>query len=66
MLLQYIAKEAGFSSVEIVYTEGSRCDIEIPEIQSDSIKNLEEVNKALHRVSETLFGSMDYAVVARK
>ncbi len=66
LLLQYIAKAAGFSSVEIVYTEGSRCDIEIPEIQSDSITNLEEVNKALHRVSETLFGSMDYAVVARK
>ena len=66
LLLQYVAQEVGFSNVDILYTEGSRCPESIPSIQSDAITNLEEVNTALHQVSEKLFGSMDYAIIARK
>ncbi len=59
--MRYLLKNAGFRNVEIVYTENSRPDITIPPIKGE-----DEFNQAMSRVSEMLFGSQDYAVIARK
>ena len=64
--LKYFLEKAGFRSIQTLYTPNSRRDIEIPPIVSDSIQNLEEFNAVMKQVSEVLFGSQDYAMIARK
>lgn len=66
LLLEYILKEVGFSDIQIVFTEASRLDVPLPLIESDAIHNLQEINNAITRVSNLLYGSVDYAVIARK
>lgn len=64
--LNYILKEAGFSAVQIIYTDASRLWPPLPHVDSSRIQNVEEVNRAIDQVSELLFGSLDYAVIAKK
>lgn len=59
--LKYLLKNAGFSSIETVFTESSKPDITIP-----PLKNEEKFNTAMATVQNMLFGSQDYAVIARK
>lgn len=66
LTLKYCAQKAGFSKVDILYTESSRLPVEIPALKGDGIENLEEFNRAMTEVSNMLFGSQDYAVIARK
>jgi len=66
ILLTYMLREAGFSDVQTVYTDASRAGNPLPLIDSNGIRNLEEVNRAIERVSDLLYGSLDYAVIARK
>ena len=66
VLLAYMLREAGFSEVQTVYTEASRAGTPLPLIDSDGIRNLDEVNHAIERVSNLLYGSQDYAVVAKR
>lgn len=65
LTLQYCAEKAGFSKVEIYYTDTSKLPVTIPKLSGD-VENLEEFNHAMQLVSDTLFGSQDYAVIARK
>lgn len=65
LMLQYLVGEIGFEDVKIEYTECSR-ERPLPQIQSDEIKNLDQINEGIARVSNMLFGSQDYAVIARK
>ncbi len=65
LTLEYVLKEAGFKDVRIVYTDDSRPE-QLPLIEGDGIKNIDEVNRAVERISNTLFGSLDYAVIAKK
>lgn len=65
-LLEYLLKEVGFTEVQIVFTEASRAGSALPQIDSDVIKNLDELNAAIAKVSALLYGSMDYAAVAKK
>ena len=64
--LKYIVEKAGFSSVKILYTESSRMPYSIPEISEEKEGRLYEFDKAMKRVSDTLYGSQDYAVIAKK
>ena len=66
LLLAYILREVGFSEVQTIYTEASHAGEALPLIDSDGIRNLEEVNRAIEQVSSLLYGSLDYAIVARK
>lgn len=66
LLLEYLLKEIGFAEVRTVFTETSRTDVVLPMIESNAINNLEEVNQAIKRVSNFLYGSLDYAVIAKK
>lgn len=63
--LKYIAEKAGFSKVDILYTDSSRPPFSIPKIKEDE-PDFEKFNEAMQRVSELLYGSQDYAVIARK
>lgn len=65
-LLTYLLQETGFREVQILYTQVSRTGEQIPKIDGDGIRNLKEVNLAIERISELLYGSQDYAVIARK
>lgn len=64
--MKYYMKQAGFTDIEIVYTESSRIDYQLPLLQSQEVHNLEEFNSGIGMVSELLFGSQDYAIIARK
>lgn len=66
MTMEYFLKNAGFKDVNVIYTPCSRLDTEIPRLDGENIKNLDAFNDAMHVVSETLFGSQDYAIIARK
>ena len=55
----------GFQEVQIIYTQESR-PCALPLIKGDGIQNLDEINAAITRVSNMLYGSLDYAVAAKK
>ena len=65
LTLEYVLREVGFTEVQTVYTDCSKPE-QLPLIQGDGIQNLEEVNQAIQRVSNMLYGSQDYAVIAKK
>lgn len=66
LTMEYFLRNAGFKDINIVYTPCSRLETEIPRLDGENIKNLDAFNDAMHVVSETLFGSQDYAIIARK
>lgn len=63
LTLQYIMEKAGFKETEIIYTSSSRPAITIPTIESE---NMDAFNHAMKQVEDILFGSQDYAIVARR
>ncbi|HOC34618.1 MAG TPA: class I SAM-dependent methyltransferase [Ruminococcus flavefaciens] len=65
LTLQYFLEKAGFTDVEIIYTEQSRPHHSIPELKISGGES-EEFNKAMKKVSDMIFGSQDYAAVAIK
>lgn len=65
LTLQYFLEKAGFTDVEIIYTEHSRPPHSIPELKISGGES-EEFNKAMKKVSDMIFGSQDYAAVAIK
>lgn len=64
--LQYIVEKEGFSNVEILYTDSSKLPYTIPEISQYVDGSIAEFDKAMKRVSDLLYGSQDYAVIAKK
>ena len=61
---EYILQQSGFTDIEIIYTDMSRNTCFIPAISG--VENADQFNEAMHTVSEILFGSQDYAIIARK
>ncbi len=66
LTMKYYLEKSGFRKIDIIFTESSRPDFEIPELKCSGGENTEEFNKAMKKVSELLYGSQDYAVIARK
>lgn len=64
--LQYIVEKAGFSKVDILFTQGSRPDETIPQLTGTGSPNEAEFNRNLQVMAEYLYGSQDYAIIARK
>ena len=64
LLMEHLLKSMGFSEVQLLWPDQSL--EQLPLISSESIENLEEVNQAITRVSNLLFGSQDYAIVAKR
>ncbi|MSS64498.1 class I SAM-dependent methyltransferase [Velocimicrobium porci] len=66
LTMKYILEKAGFNNVDILYTNTSKIPIEIPKLMIDRCDNIEEFNKAMKQVEMELFGSQDYAIIAKK
>lgn len=64
--MQYLLKKAGFSNIEIVFTESSKLLKDVPKINIDGNSNYEELNNSLSTIWNTLYGSQDYAIIAQK
>lgn len=62
LTMRYYLEKSGFRNIEIIYTENSRPPYSIPELSGGS----EEFNSAMKQVSDILYGSQDYAIVAVK
>lgn len=66
LTLKYFAEKAGFSDVQILFTESSRLEESIPELRGAGIDNLNEFNESMQKVADYLYGSQDYAIIAKK
>lgn len=66
MTMKYYLEKAGFKDIEIIFTESSRPPIEIPELKFTDSENIQDFNNAMKKVSDIMFGSQDYAVLALK
>lgn len=64
LTIKYILEKSGFNDIEIIYTDTSRLPVCIPPI--NGVEEAEQFNNAMHTVSEMLFGSQDYAIIAKK
>lgn len=65
-MLEYFLRDAGFEKIEIVYTEASRLPYRLPLLNAESVVNLGEFNDGLNLLSDLIFGSQDYAIIAHK
>lgn len=66
LTMEYFMKKVGFKKVEILFTATSKYPVEIPELKSDNIENIDAFNASMKEVGNALFGSQDYAIVACK
>lgn len=66
LTLKYMAEKAGFKNTTILYTDNSKLPITIPKLESRETDKLAEFNQSMSIVSNLLFGSQDYALIARK
>lgn len=65
-MMEYILKREGFRKVEIVFPDKSKCGYRLPLLNMDTDGNLSEFNDGINLLSDILFGSENYAVVAMK
>lgn len=63
LTMKYLLEKAGFTKTDIIYTEHSKPPFKIPELD---IEGAGEFNNAMKNVSDLLYGSQDYAVIAIK
>lgn len=66
LTLQYILQNAGFSNVEILYTEGSRDEYRIPLLELENCPQIDAYNEAIQKLNDKIWGSQDYAIIATK
>lgn len=66
LTLQYLLKKSGFKDVQILFLANSKLPIQIPQLVIADNDSVKEFNLAMETVSDLLFGSQDYAVIARK
>lgn len=64
--LKYIAEKTGFREVELLFTDSSKFPVEIPALDACEKEQIEEFNSAMKKVENALFGSQDYALIAKK
>lgn len=64
--IEYLLKKAGFSRVQVIYTESSRTGYRLPLLNASNTANLAEFNNGINLLSDLIFGSQDYAVIATK
>lgn len=66
LTLKYYMEKAGFKDIEIIYTESSKLPVKIPTLNIEKIDNINEFNASMKEIEKLLFGSQDYAIVAKK
>lgn len=65
-MLEYILKEVGFTTVEIVYPDSSKVGYRLPLLNIAGVDNLCDINDSINLMSDLIFGSQDYAIIAKK
>ena len=61
--LRYLVQKAGFEDVQILFTESSRPPFTIPPLQ---VEGADDFNRAMKQIENYLYGSQDYAIIARR
>ena len=64
--IEYFLNQAGFKDVQVVFTEQSKVGYRLPLLNGENINNLSEFNDGINCISDIIFGSQDYAVIAKK
>ncbi|MFR3729875.1 class I SAM-dependent methyltransferase [Lacrimispora sp.] len=57
---------AGFEEIERYYNPFSKTPFQIPEVISNCIENLEDVNQSIKKINDNIFGYCDYTLIVRK
>lgn len=65
-LMEYFMQECGFRNVQVVYVKESKVNYRFPLLHAENCDNLEEFNDGINFLSDIMFGSQDYAIVAQK
>ena len=65
-MMEYLLKREGFRKIDILYTEESKSGYRLPLLKSDGAHNISEFNSGINVLSDLLFGSEDYAIIAQK
>lgn len=66
LTLKYLVEKMGFSEVSLLFTEGSKMPYQIPALAAEHMENLTDFNNSMQSVEQMLFGSQDYALIAKK
>ena len=64
--LEYFLKKTGFNDIQVIYTEQSKVGYRLPLLDSQNINNISDFNDGINLLSDIIFGSQDYAIIARK
>jgi len=64
--MEYLLKREGFCKVDILFTEESKSGYRLPALSCEASPNLSEFNDGINLLSDILFGSENYAVIAIK
>lgn len=64
--MEYLLKREGFQKVDLLFTEESKSDYRLPLLSCETSSNLSEFNDGMNLLSDLLFGSQNYAVIAVK
>ena len=64
--LEYFLRKAGFQDIEVIFTNQSKVNYRLPLLSGENINNLSDFNDGLNFLSDIIFGSQDYAIVAKK
>lgn len=64
--LEYFLNQAGFKEIQVIFTEQSKVGYRLPLLNGENISNLNEFNDGINCISDIIFGSQDYAIIAQK
>lgn len=64
--LEYFLNQAGFKEIQVIFTEQSKVGYRLPLLNGEGISNLNEFNDGINCISDIIFGSQDYAIIAQK
>lgn len=64
--MKFIMESVGFKEVQILYTKESRIPYSLPLLEEGDVTHTKEANDGIYLLSELIWGSQDYAVIAKK
>lgn len=65
-LMEYFLRECGYSDIKITFTQASKSGYRLPLLNVENCKNLAEFNDGVNFLSDIIFGSEDYAIIAQR
>ncbi len=66
LTMKYLLEKAGFCDIDIIFTKSSRLPVKIPALDTKYDANMAAFNTAMQEVEHMLYGSQDYAIIARR